>query len=238
MLASCVSQNLTSESGLYDVKLSHTYKAAIDGAWTWGKGNPFAHQKKGAMYVAPLNVDAIRKNHSELATSMVGQMHSLIKQELSQAFAEANAANHTQWGLTDNPAQADLRVNLAVVSLRTQNPGLTVASTVVGTAASIPGLSTAVGQISKGDITIEGTIRNNHNGQLLVAFKDSNRAHLRFYHKDTYRKTGNVDANLKEWAEGLAKLCREGAYDRLGDGTMIDKVENRSWWSALIEHLF
>ncbi len=238
LLTSCVAQNLQSESGLYNVTLHHHYKAVVDGAWTWGKGNPFAHQKSGRMYVAPLDISAVEKDYPELAPDMVSQMHKLMSKELAKSFREINRANKTQWGLTNNPAEADLRVNMAVVSLRTQRPGLWVMGSAASAAAPIPGLGLAVDEATKGDIVIEGTLRNNRTGELLLAFKDSNRAKLRFYHKNKYKVDGNVVANLQEWAEGMAKLCRAGAQDMLGDKTLAQKVEKRSWFSAFIDHMF
>ncbi len=229
ILSSCtlMEQRLKSESGLYDVPLDTSYKIPVDGFWLHGKGNPYATQKKVAFYVAPLDVSKVKEKHPELAPNLVKQMHDIMVEDLRKAFAEANAANKTQWMLTEQAAAADVRFDLALVSLRLRRPGLHVAAKVLGYVAPT-GVGDAVELIAKGDITIEGTIRNARNGRLLMAFKDSNRAPLRIYHKNTYRQTGHVDANFRLWAEKLAKLCRESAHDRLGNSTIAERVKNRS----------
>ncbi len=228
-LASCslMEQRLQSESGLYDVKLTRSYKVPVEGYWAWGKGDPYAGQAAVVFYVAPLDVTAVQEDHPELAPNMVRQMHDLMLQDLSESFAEANAANKTQWSLTEDPALADVRFDLAVVHLRLRRPVLHVVGKVLGYVAPT-GVGDAVELIAKGDITLEGTIRNNRNGELLLAFKDANRAPLRIYHKNTYSQTGHVDANLKLWAEKLAMLCRECAHDRLGDKRLSEKIEERT----------
>ncbi len=229
LLPSCslVEQRLKSESGLYSVPLSLNLKVQVDGIWFHGEGNPYEHQKSVVFYVAPLDVSLVEEDYPELAPAMVEQMHDLMKRELTKAFTDANRANRTQWKVTEYPDEADVRFDLAVVSLKTQRPGLHIAAKVLGFVAPT-GVGDAVELIAKGDITLEGTIRDNRNGHLLMAFKDSNRAKMRLYHKKTYSRTGNVDANLQLWAEKLALLCREGAHDRLEDGTIKEKVDNRS----------
>ncbi len=221
------SQKNASASGLYDVQLEHSYKVAVDGLWLAGKGNPYARQKEVNFYVAPLNIDKVRDVDSEFTPTMVEQMDALMTQELTKAFAEANAANGTQWQVTRSPQQADIRFDLAVVSLKKQKPGMNLASKVLGYVAPT-GVGDAAAFIAAGDITLEGTIRDNRRGTLLMAFKDANRATLRLYDKETYSRTGNVDANLQIWAEKLAKLCREAAHDRLGDDTLKHRIEERS----------
>ncbi len=229
LLSSCslVEQRLASESGLYDVPLTHSIKVPVDGYWTWGKGNAAVDKKDLCFYVAPLDVSRVQEDHPELAPTMVMQMHDLMRCKLTEAFNEANAANQTRWHLTEQAGQADLRIDLAVVTLRKRRPILHIVAKVLGYVAPT-GVGDAVDLIAEGDITIEGTIRRSSDNALLLAFKDANRAPLRFYHKNTYLRTGHVDANLKLWAEKLARLCRESAHDRLGDSTLKEKVKNRS----------
>ncbi len=236
LLCSCMSQRLQSESGLYDVQLTHMSKVPVDGLWLREDNTPRPRQTAGGLYIAPLDVSAVQEDYPELAPLLVEQMQALMTDKMSHALAESNAANQTRWILTEDVACADIRIDLAVVSLRTQKPWLHIFSEVIGFFAPT-GVGDAIDYVSRGDITLEGTIADARSGQLLVAFKDSNRAHLRFYHKDTYRRTGNVDANLRLWANKLAHFCRECAYDRLGDHTLREKIEQRSFREAVEAHL-
>ncbi len=238
MLSSCslLEQQLQSESGLYNVPLEHTLKVPVDGFWIWDKGNPYAHQARGSMYIASLDVSRVQEDYPELAPLLVEQMHGLMVENMGHMLSEANAANHTQWALTEDAASADIRIDLAVVDIRSQKPSLYLISKFIGYFTP-KGVSNAVSFIAKGNITLEGTIRDNRSGQLMFAFKDSNRAKLRFYHKNTYRRTGHVDANLRHWARELSALCRECACDRMGEHTLKEKIRERSFRKAVKEHL-
>ncbi len=227
MFCSCMSQQLQSESGLYDVQLIHTAKVPVDGIWIRNESSPAPRQAEGHLYIAPLQVSAVQDDYPKLAPLLVEEMRRLLTTKMEKALADANAANQTQWTLTDDPSRANVRIDLAVVSLKTQKPWLHVFSKVIGLFAP-RGVGDAIDFIAKGDITLEGTIRDARSGQLIVAFKDSNRAHLRFYHKDTYRRTGNVDANLRLWARKLAAFCRDCACDRMGNKTLRERIEGRS----------
>ncbi len=234
LLGACsfTQQRLQSESGLYNVSMEHTYKVPMDGYWTWGKGNPYTNQTCGSLYIAPLNVTCVQESYPELAPLLIEQMHGLMVEHMSTMLTDANAANHTHWVLTEDASKADIRINLAVVRVRMRKPGLGLLSKFIGFFTP-KGVSNAVALISKGDISLEGTIRDNRSGQLIFAFKDSNRAKLRFYHKDTYRRTGNVDANLRLWAKRLAILCRECACDRMGEHTLQERIEASTFGDAV-----
>ncbi len=235
LLASC-SQNLKSESGLYDVKLTHTYKAAVDGAWTHGGGNPYAHQKAGSIYIAPLWVTKeVAREQPELSEELIRHMRGYLEDHMGRMLAESNRANKSNWKLASSPAGADIRVDLAVVRLTPRKPGLNIFSQVAGIFSPIPGVSAVTGKLTKGDICIEGIIRDGHSGKLLLAFKDSNRKTVHLLNKDAYSTNGHAEANMNEWAERLAKLCRACAYDKLGDGILSEKVRDRSLGEAIIE---
>lgn len=227
-LVSC-QHKLESESGLYNVKLNHNTKVLVDGAWTWGKGNPYAHHQTGKIYIHPMNISKVSKEHPKTAQIMVVQMQDYMTQAFAAQLKDLNRKNHVKWSLTTNPAEADVCFNTALVKFKPQKPALKAVSSVGGLIGGVPGASKLLGIIADGDIVIEGTIRDTKSGQLLLAFKDSNRKQVRLYTKEAYSETGNADANLKEWAHNLAELMRMSAYDQLGDSTLKKKVEERSY---------
>ncbi len=233
LLASC-SQNLKSESGLYDVELVHSYKMAVDGAWTHGKGNPYAHRKAGSICVSPLWVTPdVAAEEPELSLELIRHMDGYMENHLGRALAEANKANGTEWRIVPGPQGADVRIDLAIVRLKKQKPGLNILSQVAGVASPVPGVSTVLGKAAKGDICIEGSIRDCRTGKLLLAFKDSNRKSVHLYQKSAYSQSGQADASLDKWAEDIARLIRECAYDRLGEGSLRNKVEQRGVGGAV-----
>ncbi len=236
LLCSCLSQQLASQSGLYKVQLDHTYKIPVDGYWTWGKGNPYANQKEGTIYIAPVDVSQVQEDHPEIAERIVTQMHKLMVAELGRILKDYSTANNCKWELTEDATSADIRIDLAIVELRTQKPLLRIAGKIAGPFAPT-GVGTAVEMVAKGDITLECTIRDNHNGQLMVAFKDSNRAKMRFYKKETYLRTGHVDANLRLWSHRTAMLCRHCAPDYMGGKSFQEAVDERPLSDIIMSHL-
>ncbi len=221
------SQKLRSESSLYDVPLEHNSKVLLDGVWFSGTGNPCVNRQKVNFYVAPLNVTLVKDKYPDFPPVMVEQMDTIMTEALTKACDEANTANKTQWKVTHNEAEADISIELAVVSLRKQKPGLHIVAEVLGYVAPT-GVGDAIGLIAEGDITLEGAIRDHRTGELLMAFKDSNRAKLRFYQKDAFLREGNVDANLRIWAEKLARVCRASAHDIMGSDNLKHMIEQRS----------
>lgn len=239
LLGACSSvRTLKSESGLYDVELQRYPKAFMDGAWTWGEGNPYAELRKGSIYIAPLDISKVQEDQPELAPLMVDQMHGYVVQCVQKALNESNAANKTEWVMTDKPAHATVRVDMALVHFRPQRPLLRLLSSVGGLFMKIPGVSDAVGYFSKGDICIEMTVRDGKTGKLLLACKDSNSRSASLISAEAYSRTGNADANLRYWAEQLAFLVRICSHDRAGKKKLTEYIEeSRSWLDVAGEWL-
>lgn len=230
-------RTLDSESGLYNVPLERSTKASVDGWWSWGKGNPYAGQKTGAIYIAPMDISKVVKDEPERAPLMVQQMFDYMVQNVTKSLKETNAANGTNWTVTTNPNAATIRVDVALVHFRAQRPGLRVISGVGGHFIKVPGVSNVVGSFAEGDICIELTVRDAKNGTLYFACKDSNRKTAKLYSADAYSSSGNADVNLRYWAERLAKLIRASAPDKLGGSTLKQKLEGRSWVDVVKERV-
>ncbi len=234
LFTSCAWQQsrLQSESGLYNVTLTHNPKVALDGVWFWGGGNPFRTQKGGKLYVAPLDISRVQAAQPELAPLMVPQMHSYITKYVGEAMEEGNAATGSNWKLVDSPQDCDVRVDIALVHFRPQRPGLRVLSGLGGHFVKIPGITDVVGRFARGDVRVELTIRDARHNRLLMACKDSNRTSAMLISAEAYKKSGNADVNLRLWAKKLAKLIRYCSPDKLGDGTMEQMIKKRSFWDA------
>lgn len=230
-------RTLDSESGLYDVKLERNLKAMVDGGWTWGGGNPYANMKQGAIYIAPLDISKVVQSQPKLAPLLVPQMHDFVVEAVGKTLSETNAANASQWSLTDDPAKAAVRVDMAVVHFRPQRPALRLLSSIGGHFVKVPGVSDVVGSFAKGDICLEMTIRDTKSGKLLLACKDSNRKTARLISADAYSRSGNADTNLRYWAERLAFLIHLGTSSELGNRTLKQYFNDRSWGEVLQERI-
>ena len=231
-------QTLKSESGLYSVELQKNIKVPVKGYWTWGKGNPYSTKKDLRFYIHPMDVSRIMKTDPEAAPIMAIQMQDYMVQAIAAALREANAANNTAWAITTNPAEANVCLHTALVNFRRQRPVLKTANSIGGSFIGIPGVSNVIGFIADGNVGIECTMRDTRTGQLLMAFKDSNRKKIRLYSKDAYSYTGNADANLKEWAATMARVIRAAAHDKIGNTTLQKKVEEKSYWDAFSQRAY
>ncbi len=187
--------------------------------------------------MADLRVDKIEKEYPRAARFMVRRMRRYITESAAKALAESNAANDADWQLTEKEEQADVRVDMAMVSFRPQKPMLRVISTIGGIFSPVPGVSSLGTRYSQGDVGIEMTIRNVKDGRLLFACKDSNRKMTGLLSKSAYRPGGNADVNMRIWADRLGKLIRSCSPDRLGKGTLRDRTKNRSWWEVFKKRL-
>lgn len=236
LLCSC-GHNLESESGLYNVELESSYRVALDGYWVTPKESMTRQEKKGTIYIAPIDVSKVQEKEPELCKLITTDMRKLFVSELKKALKDVNAANKRSWSLTDNPKKASVRVDIAVVRLRAQLPTLRVLGNAGSLLAPVPGTGVVVDSLTDGDICIEATIKDARTNELLFAMKDSNRKKTRLYQVDAYRKSGNVRSNMKAWAEKLAYLFRNCAPDRLGDKSLADAIKERSFFSATWAHL-
>ena len=226
LLTSC-GHTLKSESGLYNVTLESSPKLPVKGYWLSGKGKRINPGTSGLIYVAPLNVKAISNKYPLAARQMRENMNKYLVVELNKAMAEINSKNHTNWQITTTPsAAADARVDMAVVHFKPQRPFLRVLVEILSFWSPVPMTSTLMSPASSGDICLECTVKNAHTGELLLAFKDENRKKPRYVNKEAYSRDGNADTNLKFWAKRLAFVIRESTYDKSGNKSLKQRVED------------
>lgn len=207
LLCSCKSY-LKSESGLYDVELNRSLRVPLDGWWHPDKPTTRVSKKHGRVYVAPLDISQVEDDEPELSRLLIPQMHDYMVTYLSKTIEQANKKNKAYWRLTDDANKADIRMDMAVVSLKPQRPVLRWLFFLGSFASPIPGTGTVAAHFTEGDICIEFTIRDSHTGELLFAMKDSNRATTRLYKAEAYTREGQADKNLKLWAQKIAHLVR------------------------------
>ena len=233
LLASCsFSQSkLKSESGLYNVPLTHSLKVAVDGYWL--PDQPYDAPTVGSIYIAPLDMHLVKKGHEEYVPLMKQQMHDYLAKAVASSISTNKLIN--RWTITDSPEKATVRMDFSVVRFHTQRPGLRVAAEVGGYFMPVPGVSSVVSNFAEGDICIEGTFRDVKTGRLLMAFKDSNRAKARLYSANAYKRDGAADANLQLWAKKMGELLTIGGEYRAQGKSMKDFIDERSYAKGLYQ---
>lgn len=234
LLSSC-GHTLKSESGLYNVKLESSYKLPVKGIWFSGRALHYKEQAKGRVYVAPLNIDAIVNDDPEAAHEMKQMMSSYVKEYLSKCFAEIRNANHTDWDITESEAEADLRVDIAIVHFKRQRPFLRIFTEVASNWSPVPMTSSLAAPLSEGDICIEMTIRDARNHELHMALKDANPGKPRYFQAAAYKSYGNGITGMRIWALKLALVIREAAADRGKGRSLKQRVEDMNLFDV-IEH--
>lgn len=231
LLASC-GHTLESESGLYNVKLESSYKIPLQGFWFSGNGAHYTQQKTGSIYVAPLDVSVVRRTDPEAAAEMQQRMREFVLESLGESLTELNQANHANWTLTNNPAAADLKVDMAIVHYSRQRPGVRILTNVISNWSPVPMTSTLASPLYRGDVCMELTIHDNRTGALLMAVKDENPGAPRYFRSEAYSGVGNGTAALRIWAAKLARLIRECAYDRSEGKNIRQRVEEMNLLDA------
>ncbi len=236
LLTSCQS-TLKSESGLYDVKLKHSYKDPVDGSWLWDGVHPYAYSKNVGIYLAPLDVSLIQEKYPDLAPLLAEQFQESIRTQFSEFLAEHNKKDNIGWFITDKPEGAKMRLNLAIVKFTPQYPVLRTLTTIGSFFSPIPGTGTVAAYFTEGSIGVEATIRDEKTKQLYLAFKDSNRKPAFIYTANAYSSTGQAEVNFRHWATKMASLMSQCQTDGSCYIHYQNQVDNRSWYRALWDHI-
>ncbi|MGN0836952.1 MAG: hypothetical protein ACI4OS_05875, partial [Akkermansia sp.] len=232
-LSSC-SSALRSESGLYDVTLHRSLLSGVDGGWLGEPSVKRTPRTEGSVFVAPVRTDTIAQ--SPYAAQLAADMQRYTREYLEAALQEGNAANNTNWHVTDDESSAFYRIDMAIVSFHRQYAVTRATAHVVGWFSPIPGVSSVAEWLAKGRITLELTIRDALTGELLLAVKDTNPTDARLYSAKTYKATGQAEANLRYWALELAQLCRDASADRLGGRSLREMLHERGLRETLKAH--
>ncbi len=235
-MSSC-SSTLKSESGLYDVPLKHSYKDPVDGSWLWDGEHPYAYAKNVRIYLAPIDVSLIAKDHPKLAPLLADQFKERIEEQFNNFLEKHNKIDDIGWTLTTNPKGAQMQLNFAVVKFTPQYPVLRSLITAGSFFSPIPGVATVAASFTEGSIGMEATLRDTGNNQLYLAFKDSNRRPVFLYEANSYSSTGQADTNFNYWATKMASLMSQCQTDGACYVDYQNKVNSKNWLQAAWEHL-
>lgn len=226
----CQCTDLRSESGLYNVPLEKHLKLDVDGSWFANKPELFNRVQNGSLYLAPLNIQAVSQKEPELAPVLQQQMDTYLREAVTDALTQT----HSRWTVTDNPAAATLRIDMAVVRLKPQRPALNIAGKIGSIFSPVPFVGNATEALAGGDIVVEGTVRDVKTGQLLMAFKDSNRKKGRIINGTAFTRSGQAEASLKSWAHSVGQLIL-AAHTAAATGKSVEQlIEEESIGHALL----
>jgi len=146
----------------------------------------------------------IRRNEREMAT------------RLRNAFANAFLkSEHPRYLLAQKPNSYSVTLELAIVELNPTSPK----GNMVKTAAKfvVGPLSAIGGYFTKGNIAIEGKVRNSSTGELIFQFADSEQDKMTFYSLRDYKPYGHAIHAIGEWAAQFELFTRTPPHQKIDD---------------------
>ena len=168
--------------------------------------------KKTEIYIAPVSLRYLRPVKQalvkkEIAEGLVKRDEKGVARVLRAKFA--NAFIHSpspRYKLVMKPGPNSLTLELAITELNPTsargNAVKTAAKFVVGPLAGIGGIFT------KGNIAIEGKVRNSATGELIFQFADNEADKMTFYSVRDFKPYGHATIAMDEWAAQFEEYTR------------------------------
>lgn len=198
------------------------WNAPFQGLWV----NPAAglnRESPRKLYIAPVTAEYMTESPrrrwfpGEYAEAM-RDLAALFDRELKEKMALRPSLRAS---LADSPDRADLALEVALVKLDRTLVGVNLLS--MGTSFFVPGVSYALGFLSKGDMAMVGRVREVESGRILAVFGD--------YREDEptvfgsvrdYTMYGSHRKTIRMWSAKLAELLAAGGKGR---------VAPEAWWT-------
>ena len=168
--------------------------------------------KKTEIYIAPVTLKYLRPVkqavvRNEIRAGSVKRDEQGVARAVRAAFANAfitSAQPRYKW--VKNPSANSLTLEIAIIELNptspTGNAVKTAAKFVVGPLAGLGGIFT------KGNVAIEGKIRNSATKELIFQFADNEADKMTLYTLRDFQPYGHAAIAVKEWAAQVEEFTR------------------------------
>ncbi len=167
---------------------------------------------KKELYIAPVQLEYLRPIKKPLVRYEVSQgtveldmygMADLLRNEFEDSFSRSPSPRYS---ITPRPSAQSVTLELALIELNptspTGNAVKTAAKFFVGPLASLGGFFT------KGNVAIEGKVRNSKTGELIFEFADNEADRMTLYSVRDFKPYGHAAHAFKEWAEQFEMFTR------------------------------
>lgn len=174
-----------------------------------------------SIYIAPVRLEYLRPIKKPLPRKEVewgsirrreGDMAYFLRNEVGRAFLRSPAPRYR---LALAPGKNSITLELAIVELNPTSPKGNAVKTglkfVVGPVAGLGGYFT------KGNIAIEGKLRDSRTGELLFQFADNEADKMTFYSLRDFRPYGHATVAVQEWAQQFELFTRTPGSYRIPD---------------------
>ena len=196
----------------------HRERAPFNAVWISPKFEA-VHGNYRGIYIAPVTTGYLRAVDRPLVTVLEGpkakdrpveKTAEILRNEFGAAFRNAPGGRYQLVGGKGNGV---LMLDLALVELNPTN--------VVGNAVKYgaPGGS-VIAPITKGNVAIEGKLRDSRTGELLLEFGDNEQDKFGISLRD-FSSYGHARASIRDWAKQFAELLRTPASHKVQDSSTL-----------------
>lgn len=164
------------------------------------------------LYVAPVRMEYLRPVKKPLPRKEIewgsiqrreNDVAFYLRNEFGRAFLRSPAPRYR---LASAPGKDSVTLELALVELNPTSPKGNAVKTglkfVVGPVAGLGGYFT------KGNIAIEGKLRDSHTGKLLFQFADNEADKMTFYSLRDFKPYGHAMVAVREWSDQFELFTR------------------------------
>lgn len=201
----------------------HRERAPFHKVWS----NPDAAVRQRAtaqkeIFIAPVSLEHLRPVKKALVRNEIRigsidrrekEMAERLRAEFAEAFRKSPAPRYR---LASAATPESVTLELALVELNPTSPKgnavKTAAKFVVGPLAGLGGIFT------KGNVAVEGRVRNTATGEVVFEFADNEADLMTFYTVRDFRPYGHAVHAMKAWAEQFEQFVRTGPGHRVKDG--------------------
>jgi len=181
--------------------------------------------KKTKLYVAPVTLQHLRPMKKALVRKEVewgsierreDEMALKLRNEFAKGFLRSP---QPRYSIVQRPGPDTLTLELAIVELNPTSPKgnavKTVLKFVVGPVAGLGGYFT------KGNMAIEGKMRDSKSGGLFFQFADNEADKMTFYSLRDFKPYGHALKAMVQWADQFELMTRTQPGEKMGDATFI-----------------
>ena len=168
--------------------------------------------KKTEIYVAPVTLRHLRPVKKVLVKKEIQQgtvkrdelrMAQVLRAKFANAFIHAPTPRYK---LVMKPTPNSITLEMAIIELNPTSPTGNVVKTaakfIVGPLAGLGGIFT------KGNIAIEGKVRNSATKELIFQFADNEADKMTFYSARDFKPYGHATIAMDEWAKQFEEFAR------------------------------
>lgn len=203
-----------------DVPLQ-VWNAPFQGLWV--NPNVDLHRESPRkLYIAPVTTDYMtesprRRWFPEEYAEVMRELSGLFDRELKE---KVRLQPSLQSSLVDRRDQAELALEVALVKLDRTLVGVNLLS--MGTSFFVPGVSYALGFLSKGDMAMVGRVREVESGRILAVFGDYRQDEPTVFGSlRDYTMYGSHRRTIRMWSDKLAELLAAGGKGHVAPATWM-----------------